>query len=42
MSIDISVRGLQNDMINLSENGGLKIVVYSVTQKIMIIDIILR
>ena len=42
MLMDISVRNLNNDMIKPSENGGLKSVIYLVTQKFLISDKTLR
>ena len=38
----ISVRDLHNDMIKLSDNGGLESLVDSVTQKFLISDTTLR
>ena len=42
MLMEISVRDLHNDMIKLSENGGLESLVVYVTQKVMIRGTTLR
>ena len=42
MLVEIYVRGIQNDMINPYDNGGLEILVDSVTHKLLKIDKALR
>ena len=42
MLMDISVRDIHNDTIKQYENSGLKILVDSVTHKVLIIDTTLR